>query len=113
MDAVEFLRAKDRICRDSEECETCMLKAECFDYYHLSTHYWDEMVATVEHWVRDNPERTRQTELLKMFPDCKMDSGVPAICPKTVDSSYREDCHIIGNNRCCKDCRNAYWSARV
>lgn len=112
MDAVEFLKAKDRICGDSK-CSTCMLKAECFDYYHLSTHYWDEMVATVEHWVRDNPERTRQTELLKMFPDCKMDGGVPAICPRTVDSNYGEDCHIIGNSPCCKDCRNAYWSARV
>lgn len=81
MDAVEFLKAKDRICGDSK-CETCMLKAECFDYYHLSTHYWDEMVATVEHWVRDNPERTRQTELLKNVSDCKMDGGVPIICPK-------------------------------
>lgn len=112
MDAVEFLRAKDRICGDSE-CETCILKAECFDYYHLSTHYWNEMVATVEHWVRDNPERTRQTELLKMFPDCKMDSGVPAICPKAVDKNYKGDCNICEGSFCCADCRDAYWSVRV
>lgn len=112
MDAVEFLRAKDRICGDSK-CETCMLKAECFDYYYLSTHYWDEMVATVEHWVRDNPERTRQTELLKMFPDCKMDSGVPVICPKSVDKNYKGDCNICEGSFCCADCRDAYWSMRV
>lgn len=90
-----------------------MLKAECFDYYHLSTHYWDEMVATVEHWVRDNPERTRQTELLKMFPDCKTDGGVLAICPRTVDKNYKGDCDICRDSYCCADCRDAYWSARV
>lgn len=75
--------------------------------------YWNEMVATVEHWVRDNPERTRQTELLKMFPDCKMDSGVPAICPKTVDKNYKGDCNICEGSFCCADCRDAYWSVRV
>lgn len=52
------------------------------------------------------------------FPKTKsyvvqIDSGVPAICPKTVDKNYAGDCNICEGSFCCADCRDTYWSVRI
>ena len=45
----------------------------------------EEAVDAVERWANEHPVKTRQSELLKLFPNAKSDeTGVSYICPRMV-----------------------------
>lgn len=51
-------------------------------------------------------KKTRQSELLKMFPNALMDGCTVAMCPVKVDGNV--DCRLQ-----CDDCRKDFWLAEV
>ena len=69
----------------------------------------------VERWAKDHPRRTRQSELLKLFPRVDMTAdGVIAFCPENMDSTFvcpikERDCYDPE----CGDCRKKYWLEEV
>lgn len=71
MDAVEFLKAKVRMC-ENIHCEACGLHSGniyCVTYCFV---YPDEAVAAVEKWAKEHPIKTRQSEFLKVIPNAPM-----------------------------------------
>lgn len=73
------------------------------------------MDAVVERWAKDHPRRTRQSELLKLFPRVSMTAdGIIAFCPDSMDSEF-ECPHKTRDNidPVCGECRREYWLEEV
>lgn len=114
MDAIEFLKAKNRICK-KYDCYTCVLGNEeggCQAgavYNQILTE--EQVVANVETWLVEHPIKSRKSEFLKMFPNAKVgNSNAIEICPKIIDTTLGRYCD--SEKRCC-DCLKEYWLAEV
>lgn len=112
MDAVEFLKAKNRICRGND-CYVCPIgnsNGGCragVAKNQESTE--EELVQIVEKWSAEHPIKTRQSEFLKMFPNARLNECKSiAICPRIVDANFSE-CKDEG----CSKCEKEYWLAEV
>ena len=121
MDAVEFFKTMNRLCRN-QGCEECPVFKDglCMvmrigSYGGDSVKSIEETISKVEQWAKDNPintRNTRQSEFLKMFPNAPIDkgNGVLFIVPCTVDSAQK------GKKYCsisCTACRKNYWLTEV
>jgi hypothetical protein len=122
MDAVEFLKQKTRLC-DTSDCVDCPLsrcnngKSDC-DCSNFILVFPKETVAKVEKWATEHPPKTRQIELLKLFPMTRMIDGVIDICPiafVTKPDGSREclmtDDLPISQN--CKQCKRQFWLTEI
>ena len=120
MDAVEFLKEKNRMCKSIDrKCSRCKIDAlkDPDDYCTCSDIERDNpagVVKVVEQWSKEHPRKTRQSEFLKMFPrvDKALD-GVVAFCPENMDSEFECALKRDGNCRQCTDCRKKYWLEEV
>lgn len=122
MDAVEFFKAKDRMCKIYwGNCKICDLSSDnnamnmgCSSFVE---HYPEKAVAIVEKWAKEHPAKTRQSEFLKMFPDAPIFDGVLEIEPcKLVGSKLNtEECHSYDEFGLsgCYECRKKYWNKEV
>ncbi len=116
MDAVEFLKEKDRMHEMMKgNCEKCGLsyanngmRANCIGLFGECP---EKAVEIVERWAKEHPRKTRQSELLKMFPKASMTAdGIIAFCPESMDSAFV--CPIKERDRYdpeCGECRKKYW----
>ncbi len=123
MDAVEYEKYRIKMCKETilkkggctacemydlvrQRCRTpasvCMKEDE--DYYKKN-------VAIVEQWAKEHPTKTRQSELLKMFPKVPMKDDVIDICPATVVKGLQNAEHC--NHILCEDCRKTFWLMEV
>ena len=116
MDAVEFLKKGRQMCDSFDNCDGCpgAANACCF----INDASWcknpEGVVAAVEQWAKDTPpQKTRQSEVLKQFPNADLTRLQPCIiekdkrptrCIKYID----EVGHCL-----CDDCRNDYWNEEV
>ena len=116
MDAVEFFKTANRLCKNQRRCEECPIHKNdigCmvgFDDDSIKS--IEETVSKVEQWEKDHQVKTRQSELFKLFPGVKIDDGVIAFCPsnflpKVERSSYCE------KHKNCEECRKEYWLTEV
>ena len=115
MDAVEFIVTRDRMCESfNNRCRGCEIanrmdgNESCNDYIKRCP---TEAVEIIERWAKEHPRKTRQSELLKMFPRVNMTAdGVIAFCPESMDSAFvcpiKERDHYDPE---CGDCRRKYW----
>lgn len=120
MDAVEFLKEKSRMCNTFNLCdgggykETCELYKEgltCADY---TNDYPEKAVEIVERWAKEHPKKTRQSELLKLFPRVeKAADGMVAFCPEDMDSKFVCPIKKGGCRDQCIGCREKYWLEEV
>ena len=117
MDAVEFFKTVNRLCKNQSCCKECPVYKNdiCFivNADDDSIKSIEETVSKVEQWAKDRPIKTRQSEFLNMFPNSKIDdNGVIVFCPsnflpKVERSSYCE------KHKNCEECRKEYWLADV
>lgn len=122
MDAVEFLKTKNRMCETylrtkTSKCDGCpfdeeagaMCSSWCFE--HMA-----EAVAIVERWAEQHPVKTRQSEFLKQWPEVLMtDDGFVDICPRRFVASFRDEngqCSQCGT-KSCNNCRREFWLKEV
>lgn len=110
MDAVEFVKTVNRLCKNLR-CKECPVYKEgiCtvgFDDYSVKS--IEETVSKVEQWAKDHPVKTRQSEFLKMFPNAVTDDGVLCIGPCEVEKGI-----VCVNGKTCDDCCRKYWLAEV
>lgn len=108
MDAVEFYKVFKRMC-DKTDCKDCLLDQKCRPSANVEP---EEVVELVEEWAKEHPVKTRQSELLKMFPDAETDrSGILIFCPRKFDPVNINivHCHRHG----CLECRKDYWLTEV
>lgn len=119
MDAVKFIKERDRMCKSYYDAEKgrcsdgCPAQdVQCSDLDDLSTDA-EELVTLVEEWAAAHPRKTRQSVFLEQYPDAKIDSdGVIAICPTAFSSAYRDDIGKCAWVSCAK-CRREFWMQEV
>ena len=113
MDAVEFFKTVNRLCKN-QSCNECpVYKNGCMvGFYDDSVERIEETVSKVEQWAKDNTVKTRQSELLKMFPNVKIDDGVISFCPSSFLPEVEREAYCKKHKKC-RDCRKDYWLAEV
>lgn len=111
MDAVEFLKKKERMCSKCGACSRCPVDIKNNGFYmdceDLAIENPEEFVAIVERWSAEHPVKTRQSRFLEVFPNAKIEEGCLLICPIHCDKN--EKC---GAGRCV-DCRKKYWLLEI
>lgn len=115
IDAVEFLKEKERMCNKCSACLGCPVDKANNGFYmdceDLAIENPEEFVAIIEKWSAEHPMKTRQSEFLKIFPNAPLrENGSIAICPLDVD--YDAKCSQKQGARC-PDCQKDYWLAEV
>lgn len=86
MDAVKYIKEKQRMCTSYEECMDCGLyegkDKEAMDCYTYCTECPEEVVAIVEKWAEEHPRKTFLSDLLEKHPKAMLrKSGIPSFCP--------------------------------
>lgn len=102
MKAVDYLKAKIRMCTESESCRNCLLgvfkDGMCGEESNT-----EEVVEIVEKWAKENPAKTYLSVLLEKLPNTKLyEDGYPNFCPYQVFNTS-EKCTFNTN---CEDCWN-------
>ena len=113
MDAVEYVKQRERMCDYYSDCDKCPAKEVvlCASITKIS-----QMVPIVEQWAKEHPAKTRQSEFLKMWPDVKIsDDGIPAIAPCQLNVWFihgkdQKDCEDRG---VCGKCRRDFWLKEI
>ena len=114
MDALEFVRERNRMCKSfGGKCDNCPAdRNNCCNAFE----WQEDFVAIVEKWSAEHPPKTRQSKLLKIFPDTTIDTntGAVSICPAAISKSYRDEVGIC--NQCgvyCRDCQSRFWLEEI
>lgn len=117
MDAVEFLKAKNRMCREygelPEDCFACPIGNDsggCQAGVLENQKVTEEiLVQIVERWAAEHPKKTRQSEFLKMFPNARIRGDVLEIRPCDTDDNIE----CTDRDERCYECYRKYWLAEV
>ena len=113
MDAVEFFKTVNRLCKKG--CKKCPIYKErmCMSGFDDdSVKNIVEKVLIVEKWAKDHPVKTRQSEMLKIFPDTRIYSGVIYLCPQYFLPEEARKAYCEKRNTC-QECRKEYWLTEV
>ena len=105
MDAVEFIRQVRRMGKQKGE-------AICFKLEEIDT----EIVEQVEQWAKEHPEKARQSEFLKMWPDAEIgDDGLPSVAPCQLykDMEEKDENGVCCKNCGCGICRRDFWLKEI
>lgn len=119
MDAVKFIKERDRMCKSYYDAEKghcsdgCPAHdVQCTDLDNLSTDA-EELVARVEEWSVAHPRKTRQDVFLEQWPNAELDcQGVIAVDPCDVDKTMHGEDGDCYNDKC-EDCRRKFWGKVV
>lgn len=118
MDAIKFIKERDRMCKSyydaekgycSEECPA--LNIQCVDLEDLSP-VAKKLVEIVEEWSAAHPRKTKQSVLLEQYPNAPRDcGGVLMINPCDLDITIhgKDECYTDN----CLRCRHEYWPQEV
>ena len=111
MDAVEFFKTVNRLCKNQscKECPVCKNGTCMVGFDDDSVKNIEETISKVEQWAKDHPVKTRQSEFLKMFPNAELCRDVINILPCSIEKEMSKCC----DNRKCEGCRKNYWLAEV
>lgn len=113
MDAVEFLKARSRMCNNNV-CEgDCPLFHCCNDRIDDNI---VKLVSIVEQWAKEHPVKTRQSEMLKLFPEASiLYDEYLNICPAQISSECRDKetggCYEPGMD--CGKCKRDFWLKEI
>lgn len=114
MDAVEFVNKMNRMCAKYPDCVGCPIETENKDEDCMSKVSAEQMVDIVNKWTSEHPIKTRQSELLRVIPNLRLDkNGSIFLCPATITGDLcgvYSDKHGCDN---CYDCRKNFWNQEV
>ena len=119
MDAVEFIRERNRMCNlFSPDCEGCRMDeekpviSECDRWMFENP---KRAVKIVEEWAKEHPRKTRQSEFLKQWPGAIVeDDRVLGICPALISLSHRRNGgECLSPRKECGGCRREFWMQEV
>ena len=105
MDAVEFIKQVRRMGKQKGE-------AICFKLEEIDT----EIVDRIEQWAKAHPEKTRQSEFFKQWPDAEIGyDGLPTVAPcqlniELLQCESQKDCEDRG---VCGKCRSDFWLKEI
>ena len=117
MDAVEFLKEKERMCKSLNcGCSKCGIDAlehgrgACRGVVKRLP---EESVEIVERWAKEHPRKTRQSELLKIFPNARRWDNSIDLCPQMIEEFDCPQKHGAENWMSCAKCKGRYWNEEV
>lgn len=120
MDAIEFIRERNRMCATytPKRCEGCPADnyggcgVACIMIDKIDA---ERLVPIVEKWSSEHPRKTRQSVFLKQYPEAILDEyGVLAVCPKNISALHRNIYGACNNTeKLCVDCRLEFWGQEV
>lgn len=106
---VNFLRERQRMCDSHRHgCGNCALREvsrytehTCSDYTYAHP---ETSVKVVQKWSDEHPVKTRLDDLLKKYPNARIDNSPPHFFPYAL--GYCEDCHncVLNDRRGHKVC---------
>lgn len=107
MTAIEFLKAKNRMCKNHTMCGDCQIWSarhdKSRDCRFFIYDYPEEVVAIVEKWAKENPVKTIMDDFFEKFPTPQLTSKCkPRICPKSLGYKNEFKCYNI-------DCFDNCW----
>ena len=114
MDAVKFLKEYNRMCvyfYYNDDCGKC--PASNLDSCAMDTEEPEKLVSIVEKWSNEHPERTRQSEFIKLFPHAVLASGALRIDPCDIESKLSFPCTYVDGEKNCALCRKKYWLKEI
>lgn len=113
MDAVEYVKQRERMCEYYGSCDKCLANKVmgCAALAKIS-----QMVPIVEQWAKEHPAKTRQSELLKLFPEASiLYNEYLNICPAQISSECRDKetggCYDPGMD--CGKCKCDFWLKEI
>lgn len=125
MDALEFGRIRRRICNTYfQDCSKCPLfidNKEC----HVGGRLYDtdediSLIENVEQWAKEHQIKTKQGELLKMFPNTPIDkNGIVKACPCNFGFVFKDGEIKIATSPyegcvgACPECRKKFWLEEI
>ena len=113
MDAVEFLKQRERMCDYYVNC--CDCPAGKYERC-ASLNEIPNLVPIVEQWAKEHPVKTRQSEFLKQWPDAEIGyDGLPTVAPcqlnvELLQGESKEDCMY---REVCGKCRCDFWLKEI
>lgn len=114
MDALDFLKAKTRMCKQT--CKKCelwkneILPSDGFCDAWMKKHP-EKAVAFAEKWAAEHPIKTRQSVFFEQWPDARIKKadGLPMASPCDLDGKLLGKCDGIS----CPECRKKFWLTEV
>lgn len=111
MDAVEFIRERNRMCKHFCWCAECPAHGViCGTIGEVNDA--ERLVQIVEAWVKEHPRKTRQSVFLKQWPGAIVEDGVLILCPKVVMGRKEWMEKGCGGTKC-NSCRREFWMQEV
>lgn len=120
MDAIEFIRERNRMCATymPKRCEGCPADnyggcgVTCIMIDKIDA---ERLIPIVEKWSSEHPRKTRQSVFLEQYPDTIIDSyGVLGFCPTSISAAHRDSNGACKDpERLCRECRKEFWSQEV
>lgn len=115
MDAIEFIRERNRMCATytPKRCEGC--PADNYGGCDVACIMIDKidaerLVPIVEKWSSEHPRKTRQSVFIQQYPEVHCIYGVINIKPCQIVQNYTYgNCDITD----CSQCRKEYWMQEV
>ena len=113
MDAVEYVKQRERMCDYYANCNDC--PAGYYEWCSCLSGI-PKMVSIVEQWAKEHPVKTRQSEFLKQWPDAEIsDDGLLSIAPcqlnvELLQCESQDDCE---NRGVCYKCRRDFWLKEI
>lgn len=113
MDAVEYVKQRDRMCDYYVNCGDC----PAGNYEGCSSlNEIPNLVPIVEQWAKEHPVKTRQSEFLKQWPDAEIgDDGYPSVAPCQLykDMEEKDENGVCCKNCGCGICRRDFWLKEI
>ena len=107
MDALEFIKERDRMCAASKNCNTCLANRSGCIFNYPASNNEKEQVKVLEEWSAVHPRKTRQSKFLEQWPNAETRSnGVLDIKPCSVEKS-------MVCCKCCTECYQNFWLQEV
>ena len=105
MDAVEYVKQRNRMCDYYVNCGNCPASnyegCACLNEI-------PNLVPIVEQWAKEHPVKTRQSEFLKQWPDAEIDGdGLLSIAPCQLNVK------LCKNREACDKCRHDFWLKEI
>ena len=120
MDAVEFFKTVNRLCKNQRCCTECPIHKNgmgCMvNADDDSVKSIEETVSKVEQWAKEHPIKTRQSEFLKLFPNADIQriyTLFPCVMDQTIRPTRCVKYESFSSPKKCVECRNDYWTDEV
>lgn len=118
----DFIKTYNHYCKN-HACTSCKIgKITGFEsttcmriLFKLSSEQYDEVISTLNDYLAINPIKTRQSELLKIFPNTQLsyEEYIVDICPMTFEPDLLGFNSGLCNNIDCHECKKSFWFTEI